>query len=58
MSDYPAWVCQDCALANGGRIIPGHVSTHHDGKCDLCGQVKSVTEPRDYGHLPKLEKKQ
>jgi hypothetical protein len=48
---YPGWVCQDCALAHGGRIIPNHVATYHTDTCDACGQEKSVTEPRDYGHL-------
>lgn len=24
------------------------VSTYHRGKCDVCGETKSVTEPRDF----------
>lgn len=54
MKPYPTWVCMECALENGGHRIPNHASTIHLGPCDLCHIVKYVTEPRDFGHLPKL----
>jgi len=31
----------------------GHVSTWHEDPCGICGQVTSVSEPRDFGHLKK-----
>lgn len=38
------------------------LSTYHEGKCDICGQVCSVTEPRDFFYpdfklLKKFEEK-
>ena len=46
-TNYPTWVCADCGLkASGGRCF--EVSTYHVGKCDVCGQEKPVTEPRDF----------
>lgn len=48
---YPGWVCRDCALAHGGRILKNHVATFHTDTCDVCKKTKTVTEPRDYGHL-------
>lgn len=54
MSPYPEWVCKDCAYKAGGVSPRGMVSTFHRGKCDVCGEIKSVTEPRDYGY-PKFE---
>ena len=47
--DYPAWICSDCG-DKWGRKECG-ISTWHEDKCDMCGYVSLVTEPRDYGHL-------
>lgn len=44
---YPAWVCQECgekASKKGQRSL----SCWHEGKCDVCGQKKGVTQPRDF----------
>lgn len=59
---YPTWVCDTCGTKHGKWYQPGaiapkmHCATYHIGKCDICG-VKNVpvTEPRDYGHLVKIE---
>jgi hypothetical protein len=40
--------CHDCAIKAGGRMPTGHIATYHDGVCDVCGVLKTVTEPRDY----------
>ncbi len=48
---YPNWICQDCALINGGRLIKNHIATFHTGYCDICKRKRVITEPRDYGHL-------
>lgn len=45
---YPVWVCHDCAIKSGGRQ-PG-IATYHENICDVCGEKKSVTQPRDYGY--------
>lgn len=51
LKPYPAWVCQPCAEANGGKMRPGHVATWHFGKCEICWtRILPVTEPRDFGH--------
>jgi len=46
---YPRWICNDCGSKHGRRLPD--IATWHQGKCDLCQQVASVTEPRDFGHL-------
>lgn len=48
-SAYPDWVCADCAKPVAKRFPSGD-STSHEGTCDVCGQKKSVTQPRDYGY--------
>lgn len=56
---YPHWVCDDCGReANRRTCIKRYgaepkqakflVSTFHKGECDVCGEVKNVTESRDY----------
>jgi hypothetical protein len=47
---HPAWVCHDCGTRYGRRV-PGEASTWHIDTCDVCGQEKPVTQPRDYGGL-------
>ena len=55
---YPSWVCHECGN-NGKRYTLSQkkylgrgtfCSTIHEGTCGVCGKVKSVTEPRDYGY--------
>ena len=55
-SDYPAWVCTECALKNGGRFPRDHMATFHMGECGWCKKRASVTEPRDY-RWPKFKEK-
>ena len=57
-SDQPEWVCDDCGAKFGKWWVDGnyvgpssHCATYHAGECDVCGQVRSVTEPRDFGYL-------
>lgn len=45
------WVCIKCGLKYGRRRTL--VSTFHLGKCDICGEEKSITEIRDYNYLHK-----
>lgn len=54
--EYPDYVCTDCAVAHGGKMPKGHCATWHEGKCGVCGLIKPVTEPRDFGH-PKFPTK-
>lgn len=52
---YPVWVCCECGLkASGGRCF--EVSTYHMDKCDVCGEEKMCTEPRDF-YYPDFEGK-
>lgn len=46
---YPTWICFDCGKKYGRH--QGGICTVHLGICDVCGQEKPVTEPRDFGHL-------
>lgn len=48
-------VCSDCG--NKAMELPENkgknsfsVSTCHKGTCDVCREIKSVTEARDYGY--------
>lgn len=56
---YPSWVCRECGIeANRKTCLKKYgsepkkpcfeVSTYHQGKCDVCGEAKMVTEPRDF----------
>lgn len=49
---YPDWVCSDCGAKHGKRPKGNpHGATYHNGQCGVCFEWKSVTEPRDFGHL-------
>lgn len=45
----PAWVCTDCGNKYGSHACG--VATFHDDDCGICGEYKSVTEPRDFGYI-------
>lgn len=49
VKDYPQWVCFECGHKYGNR--KGGLCTVHYGICGICGNEKTVTEPRDFGHL-------
>lgn len=42
-------VCNDCGNEYGEYSVG--CSSHWTGKCDVCEQIKPVTEARDYGYL-------
>ena len=42
------WVCWECVEAVGGQGREGHLCTAHEDICDVCGEMKPVTEPRDF----------
>jgi len=45
--NYPNRVCRECGLkASGGKAFT--LSTFHKNICDVCGEEKHVTEPRDF----------
>ena len=46
---YPAVICSDCGNKFGKRECG--VSTWYQKVCDVCGDEKQCTEPRDFGHL-------
>lgn len=50
IKNYPAWICFDCGdkYCNG---ITDDVRTGHEGRCGVCGRMRNVTEPRDFGHI-------
>ncbi len=50
---YPSWVCLRCGCVFGCRDCSAG-ATWHRGRCDICGAYAGVTQPRDFGHLPKL----
>ena len=50
---YPDWICAPCGHTHGRFPHQYRVSTYHTDTCGVCGEVTSVTEPRDFGHLKK-----
>lgn len=46
---YPVWVCSPCGSQVSKRK-GGWLATWHTGRCDVCGEVRMVTEPRDFGY--------
>lgn len=46
------WCCSDCgrmaSSLSGHKKLQFDISTFHAGICDVCGEKKSVTEPRDF----------
>lgn len=53
MPDYPAWICIDCGRKFGRRRPTHEITVHEGDTCDICGEKKPTTEPRDFGHLVK-----
>jgi len=58
--EQPDWVCNTCGEEWGRWWEEGtytgpspHFATYHIAECDVCGQLKSVTEARDFGYLRK-----
>lgn len=56
VKDYPVWMCVACAVDAGWETKERHIATYHQGLCEVCGVVKPVTEPRDFGY-PDVEKR-
>lgn len=52
----PSWVCIKCAEERGAESPKGHIATFHEDKCGICGEIKMVTESRDFGRSRKLLK--
>ena len=52
LKPYPTWICIACAqnalTEEELKSQEGHLATFHYGICGVCGEFKSVTEPRDY----------
>ncbi len=48
---YPDVVCYECARKAGIKRDENYiVACYYRGICDVCKEIKSVTEPRDYGY--------
>lgn len=54
LKPYPIWVCRNCAYKASAYSPASRTPTFHEGKCNVCGRIRGVTEPRDYGY-PKFE---
>lgn len=57
--EYPHWVCDGCGIeANRLTCLKKYgeeplqakfsESTYHEGKCEVCGEEKMITEVRDF----------
>lgn len=55
--EYPDWICSDCGHTVCEPKFKKGESTFHNGTCGVCGEVKAVTQLRDFGYPPieKLE---
>ena len=42
----PRWICADCGKKYGTPHTG--VATYHEGKCPVCGEIKSITSGRKY----------
>ena len=42
------WICVECAHLHDGKQDMNHLATFHEGICDVCDNIKAVTEPRDF----------
>ena len=47
--DYPGLICSACGQRHGRRSPS--CATWNRGRCDVCGDLDWLTEPRDFGHL-------
>lgn len=54
LTEYPLWVCGECAEEAGGKWPKGHVATVNCLRCGVCERETCVTHPRAYGR-PSLE---
>lgn len=43
-----AAICVSCAHTFGGRAIGDHIASYHEGECEVCNQVVTVTAPRHF----------
>lgn len=50
-----SYVCDDCAERYGRSFAKGHLATMNILPCSCCGEVKTVTEPRDYALYDKTK---
>lgn len=50
MTEYPKVICGPCGRKYGKPRAGA--STFHDNTCGWCGEMRSVTEPRDFGYPP------
>lgn len=46
---YPQWICGPCGDKYGEQKCG--IATWHEEKCEICGVITMVTEPRDFGYL-------
>lgn len=46
---YPACICYDCAVKNGGKLPKGYLAIWHVDECGWCKENKAVTQAKDYG---------
>ena len=42
------YLCAECAERLGGVWPEGHMATMHSGKCDCCGETKSLAAHDDW----------
>lgn len=42
------YICSMCARKYGGRWPKGHCATVHEGPCDICGKVRSLSCVNDW----------
>lgn len=45
--DY-RYICNDCAIDSGATWPKHHAATFHEGKCDICAKIKSLSNVGDW----------
>ena len=48
LKPYPSLICSDCGKKYGKYSVG--CSSMHKNTCGVCGEIKQVTEPRDWGY--------
>ena len=49
--NYPKHICNNCGSRWGNNRYVNETADWIEGKCDLCGQTRSLTGPAEFGEL-------
>lgn len=53
MKKEVSWICSDCGRIYGDYSVG--CSSWTVMNCEVCGEEKGCTEPRDFGYIPRFK---